>query len=76
MMKRYANKDITVVWKPDLCVHSTHCWKQLSSVFDPQKKPWINMEQGDTEQIKKQVSFCPSGALSYFDNQEADSTVN
>ncbi len=68
MEKHYANEDITVVWKPDACIHSALCWKGLLSVFDPRKRPWINLEGSETDAIIAQVDKCPSGALSWFRN--------
>lgn len=67
---KYRNKDITVVWKPDTCIHSTLCWKGLLQVFNPKEKPWINMEGASTAEIIGQVRKCPSGALSYYLNKE------
>jgi len=64
--KHYTKGDLTVVWKPEQCIHSTVCWKSLSEVFNPKKHPWIDMEGADVERIKEQVSKCPSGALSYI----------
>jgi len=66
--KNYTNGDITVIWQPDLCIHSTKCFKGLPGVFDPQKRPWINMNEASTDDIRNQVEICPSGALSYFMN--------
>ncbi len=68
--KKYTNGEITVVWKPDVCIHSRLCWTQLGEVFDPRVRPWINMDGADTERIVEQVSKCPSGALSYFRNDD------
>lgn len=68
--KNYSNGEITVVWQPDLCIHSTKCFKGLSAVFNPQQRPWINMEAASTEEIRKQVEQCPSGALSFIMNNE------
>ncbi len=68
--KHYTKGDITVVWKPEQCIHSTVCWKGLKDVFDPKKRPWVNMEGADAEQIAEQVSRCPSGALSYVMNKQ------
>jgi uncharacterized Fe-S cluster protein YjdI len=64
----YSNEEITVVWKPAVCIHSTLCWKGLLQVFDPRSKPWIRMEGASTERIIAQVKQCPSGALAYFVN--------
>lgn len=63
--KRYTKDNVTVIWKPDLCIHSTKCWKGLKDVFDPRKRPWINMEGADGQSIVEQVKNCPSGALGY-----------
>lgn len=65
---KYSNAEITVVWKPDTCIHSRICWTELKQVFDPAKHPWINMEAASTERIIAQVRKCPSGALSYYRN--------
>ncbi len=66
----YTNNDVTVVWKPKLCIHSTICWKGLIEVFNPKERPWIKMGGSNSEKIIEQVSKCPSGALSYFLNTE------
>jgi uncharacterized Fe-S cluster protein YjdI len=66
--KHYSNEDITIVWKPALCIHSTKCWKGeegLLSVFNPSKKPWIVPDGAASEEIIKRVNACPSGALSF-----------
>jgi uncharacterized Fe-S cluster protein YjdI len=76
--KHYSKGDITVVWKPDQCIHSRVCWTELVAVFDPRKRPWINVEGADEARIIEQVSRCPSGALSYMVNRSdegADATV-
>jgi uncharacterized Fe-S cluster protein YjdI len=65
VVKKYSKGDLTVIWKPDQCIHSTKCWKGLVAVFNPRSKPWINMEAADADRIMEQVSLCPSGALSY-----------
>lgn len=69
MEKHYTNNDITIVWKPDVCIHSTLCWRGLIKVFDPRRRPWIDMDGADTEAIIAQVEKCPSGALSWHRNQ-------
>ena len=69
--KKYTNGEVTVVWKPDMCIHSAICFRGLGEVFDPQKRPWVNPQGASTDQIVSQIKKCPSGALSYFMNEEA-----
>lgn len=68
--KRYTNGEITVVWKPETCIHSKLCWKALPEVFAPRERPWIKPEGATTEQIVAQIDKCPSGALAYFYAEE------
>ncbi len=77
--RKYSNKDITVYWKPKECVHAGTCFRELRGVFDPSRRPWIDMEQGTTEQIIDIVERCPTDALTYERNdaakvEEQDST--
>lgn len=65
MVKHYTKDELTVVWKPELCQHSTNCWKGLIHVFDPRRSPWIDMDGAEAARIIEQVEQCPSGALSY-----------
>jgi uncharacterized Fe-S cluster protein YjdI len=67
--KEYTNGEITVVWKPDICIHAGNCVRGLSKVFKPKESPWIQLENATTEEIKNQVKQCPSGALSYYMNE-------
>lgn len=71
--KKYTNGEVTVVWKPAQCIHSAICFKGLGKVFDPQKRPWVTPEGATTTEIVEQIKKCPSGALSYFMNNEAGS---
>lgn len=70
--KEYTNGEVTVVWKPEYCIHSAICVKGLPNVFKPNKKPWISIEEGLTEYLINQVKQCPSGALSSYINNEKE----
>ncbi len=61
---RYQKENITVVWKPGLCIHSGICARGLHAVFNPQRRPWVNMDGTSLDAIVEQVAKCPSGALS------------
>ncbi len=61
--KEYTNGEVTVVWQAGKCMHSGNCVRNLRKVFDPKMAPWINMQNGTTEEIIETVRKCPSGAL-------------
>lgn len=65
--KRYVRDDLTVIWKPGLCIHSGICAQGLPRVFNPRRKPWIELEHEAAQRIAEQVRACPSGALTLAD---------
>ncbi len=67
---KYSNDDITIVWQPKICRHAAVCVKSLPDVYRPKGKPWITIENASTTELKKQISKCPSGALSYYENNK------
>jgi uncharacterized Fe-S cluster protein YjdI len=68
--KIYRHESIAVSWEPGLCMHSTRCWKNLKAVFDPTRKPWIQLENGEKDTIRERVLDCPSGALKWVSESE------
>ncbi len=70
--KKYSNGEVTIVWKPDLCIHSAICFNGLGDVFHPKELPWITPEKSSTNKIIEQVKKCPSGALSYYLNRDGN----
>lgn len=69
MKKEYSNDEITIVWNQDICIHAAECMRMLPHVYNPRDRPWIKIENATTEELKKQISKCPSGALSYYENK-------
>ncbi len=67
-IKEYSNGEVTVVWKPNSCIHSAICAKGLPNVFRPKDRPWIKVDAASTEALVNQIKQCPSGALSYYKN--------
>ena len=68
MEKEYTKGDLTVVWKPEKCIHAGECVKRLPNVYRPKEKPWIRLEEVDSDALIRQINACPSGALSYYIN--------
>lgn len=65
VVKRYSKEDITVVWKPEVCIHAGECVKRLPEVYRPDEKPWIDVSNASKDELISQINACPSGALSY-----------
>lgn len=66
----YSNGELTIIWKPEKCMHAGICVKMLPEVYDPKARPWIKAEGASTEELKQQINKCPSGALSFRLNDE------
>jgi len=65
MRRHYSNNKITVFWDSDKCIGAGKCDVQLPRVFDPKRRPWVNLDAADAEVIKSVIDNCPSGALGY-----------
>jgi uncharacterized Fe-S cluster protein YjdI/CDGSH-type Zn-finger protein len=66
MPKRtYSNGQIEVLWDSSRCVHVGWCSGSEPEIFDTARRPWVNLEDADTEAVVAVCEQCPSGALSY-----------
>lgn len=60
-----------VHWDSELCTHYELCWRELPGVFDPHKRPWVNVSGAAPDAVVAQVRKCPSGALSSVETEFA-----
>jgi CDGSH-type Zn-finger protein len=52
-------------------VHASFCYRELIEVFDPSRRPWIDLNESTTERIIEVVNMCPTEALAWKWNDEA-----
>jgi len=65
----YKGKSITIHDNRGICSHAGFCTNNLPGVFRMGTEPWIDPEGANIEEIKRVIRMCPSGALSYTENE-------
>jgi uncharacterized Fe-S cluster protein YjdI/CDGSH-type Zn-finger protein len=65
LTRSYADDRIRVHWYAGRCIHSAECIRAAPRVFDPRKRPWIDLTGADADRIMGAVLRCPTGALEY-----------
>ena len=61
--REYATERVRVQWFASRCIHSAECIRAAPKVFDPRRRPWIDIAAGDADTIARAVLRCPTGAL-------------
>ena len=63
--REYHTGRITVQWHAERCIHSGNCVRALPRVFNPRRRPWVDIDAADADAIERAVLRCPSGALRF-----------
>ena len=65
LTREYRDARIRVRWYAGRCIHSAECIRAAPEVFDPRRRPWIDLAAGDADRIVNAVLRCPTGALEF-----------
>ena len=63
---KYSNGEVTIVWRPELCIHSGRCVRGLPEVFKPKEKPWITPERSTTQKFVAQQKDARVGVELFY----------
>jgi CDGSH-type Zn-finger protein/uncharacterized Fe-S cluster protein YjdI len=61
----YSGEEIEVSYDVKRCIHARECVKGLPDVFDPDKRPWIEPNNADVDELADVIMECPTGALHF-----------
>ncbi len=59
----FEGETLTVHYQSKRCIHAAECVNGLPAVFDPDKRPWIQVDNADAASVIEVVGACPTGAL-------------
>ena len=63
--RTYSNDAIEVRWEPRFCIHTKNCVRGLGAVFNPEARPWVQVDGADADRIAETIETCPTGALHF-----------
>src|SRR5438552_18001211 len=65
VLKQYEAPGVVVHWEPKLCIHVSNCVRALPHVFNPDARPWVNVEAASSDELAGDIETCHTGTLSY-----------
>ena len=65
LTREYERPEICVEWYASRCIHAGECIRALPVVFDPRRRPWVDVSAADADAIAAAVVRCPTGALRF-----------
>ena len=68
--RTYERDGLGVEWDPTLCIHTARCIAAQPAVFDPTRRPWVDLSAASVEDVAAAVRRCPTGALRLRDETE------
>jgi CDGSH-type Zn-finger protein/uncharacterized Fe-S cluster protein YjdI len=62
---RYHGTNVEVSFDSERCIHARECVEGLPAVFDTGRRPWVDPDGADAEELAAVIERCPTGALRY-----------
>lgn len=59
----YKGTEISIRFEPKRCIHAAECVRGLPGVFERDRRPWVEPDQGSAQEVVDVVARCPTGAL-------------
>lgn len=75
MDRHYSGEDGDIAYNLKRCIHAKRCVLHLSQVFDPGKRPWIDPNAANKDEIHRFMPNCPSGALHFIPKDGATEPI-
>jgi CDGSH-type Zn-finger protein/uncharacterized Fe-S cluster protein YjdI len=63
--RKYDGKDVVIEYDVKRCIHAEVCVRELPSVFQRERRPWVDAEGAPADEIADVVMRCPTGALHF-----------
>jgi CDGSH-type Zn-finger protein/uncharacterized Fe-S cluster protein YjdI len=70
--RTYSGEEIDISFDARRCIHAERCVHGLPSVFDPDRRPWVDPDGAGVEEVMAAVARCPTGALAASRHDRAE----
>ena len=70
----YENSEIAVLWEPKLCIHAGNCFRGLPGVFQPESRPWVNVDGATADQVALGLSDYKTEIIQFWNECENESS--
>lgn len=61
----FRGESVSLTWSRRRCIHAAECVMNLPRVFEPGRRPWIDMTGAPADAIARVAARCPTGALHF-----------
>ena len=73
--RRYSGEEVDILYNRARCIHAEYCIHGLDTVFERDRRVWIDANGASAQDIAAVIEQCPSGALHYERKDGAQEVV-